>query len=328
MPLNTIPILLSTEDDEYDEHCDPLPGFRPIILLILATLDDPDATNELLVKHIERNPLIARRVILLAKVLATRRRSRHAIADVAFATALLGINRTREITILSNIAQFIGDIAPASIAAPFWQHSVAVGVCSEQLALATTSPASASEALIAGLLHDIGQLWLYRFKEDAFRAAWRQDLNHSTGIEETERARFGVDHSTIGTWLAENWSLPQNIITAIRHHHAPDSALHEPLAPVVHVAEVLSNALGLTSEKESRVTTLSSAACHALGLTWDEYSRSLFVRMESRVKHANSFLPPPAPRPHATAPLAAQIPAPSAPHAVADGSLPPSRKLA
>jgi hypothetical protein len=57
----------------------------------------------------------------------------------------------------------------------------------------------------------------------------------------------------------------------------------------VHVAEVLANALDLTGREENRVTSLSSAACNALGLTWDESTRALFGRMEARSRHANAL---------------------------------------
>jgi HD-like signal output (HDOD) protein len=162
-------------------------------------------------------------------------------------------------------------------------------VCSEELALHTAAPASASAALIAGLLHDVGQLWLYRFKADSFSQAWPHALANGIGIEQAERERFGVDHSVIGAWLAEHWTLPANIVTAIRCHHAPEQALGEPLVPVVHVAEVVSNALDLTGREENHVTSISSAACSALGLTWDESARVLFGRMEARSRHANAL---------------------------------------
>jgi HD-like signal output (HDOD) protein len=157
------------------------------------------------------------------------------------------------------------------------------------LALHTPVPVSTSSALIAGLLHDIGQIWLHSFSAEAFRTTWNQALTHNISIEEAEREHFGVDHPTIGAWLAAHWSLPENIGTAIRHHHAPDAALTEPLVPLVHVAEVLSNALDLTSREENRVTSISTAACNALGLTWDDSARSLFGRMEARSRHANAF---------------------------------------
>lgn len=284
---------LGSENEWRDElwgYGAALPEFPPLIARILAALNDPEASYALLVKHIEQHPVMASRVILLAKVLTTKTHGCRAVADVPFAATLIGLNRTREIVILSSIADFIADIAPAGIAANFWQHSVAVGVSSEQLAHLAGPPDLAPAALIAGLLHDVGQLWLYRFQEDAFIAAWRQDMNHSAGVEAAERERFGIDHATVGAWLAEHWSLPACIGLAIRHHHAPDNALSEPLVPLVHVAEVVSNALGLTNNVDNRVTSISSGACRMLGLRWGEPSHSLFVRIESRIRHAHTFL--------------------------------------
>lgn len=276
--------------DELKEYSATLPEFPPVIARILATLNDPEASHALLVNHIKQHPAMAIRVILLAKVLATKTHGCRAVADIPFAVTLIGLSRTREIVILSSIADFIADIVPPGIAANFWQHSVAVGVSSEQLAQLAGPPALAPAALIAGLLHDVGQLWLYHSQEDAFIAAWRQDMNHSAGVEAAELERFGVDHATVGAWLAEHWLLPARISLAIRHHHTPDNALGEPLVPLIHVAEVVSNALGLTNNVDNRVTSISSGACRMLGLHWGEPSHSLFVRIESRIRHAHTFL--------------------------------------
>ncbi len=59
--------------------------------------------------------------------------------------------------------------------------------------------------------------------------------------------------------------------------------------PLVHVAEVLSNALDLTGCAENRVVTLSAAACRTLGITWNESILPLFGRIEARSSHANAF---------------------------------------
>ena len=93
----------------------------------------------------------------------------------------------------------------------------------------------------------------------------------------------------MGAWLAEHWELPPGIVAAIRGHHAPDAALDSTLVPLVHVAEVLCNALDLGNRAENRVTYISSAACKQLELVWDENIRSLFGRIEARSRHANTF---------------------------------------
>ena len=96
-----------------------------------------------------------------------------------------------------------------------------------------------------------------------------------------------MDHATIGAWLAENWTLPQSIVSAIRHHHDAGTDSDELLVPLLHIAEVLSNALDLGGRAENRVTLISSSACSRLGIVWDENIRPLFGRIEARSSHAN-----------------------------------------
>jgi HD-like signal output (HDOD) protein len=139
------------------------------------------------------------------------------------------------------------------------------------------------------LMHDIGQLWLYRFNPQSFREAWNQALAHDLGIEDAERHAFGEDHPTIGAWLAEHWGLPPTIVAAIHHHHACDGALGQPIVAITHIAEVLSNALDLTGRKENHVTQISLAACKSLGIEWNPAIRTLFGRIEARSRHANAF---------------------------------------
>ncbi|MCX7161606.1 MAG: HDOD domain-containing protein [Rhodocyclales bacterium] len=274
---------------EVIDRSSTLPAFPLVVSRILATLDDPEANTATLADYIRHDPAITARILSLANTAATQTRRLSPVHDIFTATSLLGLGRVRQLATVGGISGYVAAIAPADMPLTFWQHSVAVGVCSEELALHTSTAASASAALIAGLLHDIGQLWLHRFHGEAFRAAWSHALGHSIGIEQVERERFGVDHATIGAWLAGHWSLPADIVAAIHHHHAPDTALDQALVPVVHVAEVLSNALDLASRDENRVTSISAAACARLGLGWDESARPLFGRMEARSRHANAF---------------------------------------
>lgn len=266
-----------------------LPAFPPVITGILETADDFGATSEVMVPHIARDPAIAARVISLANADAARTRRKSSVIDIWTAASLVGASRLREVAIISSIAALFDAIAVGRMAARYWQHSVAVGVCGQELASYTTTTATAPAALVAGLLHDVGQLWLSCFHGPKLDIAWQKALEGKVGIEEAELEQFGVDHSTIGAWLAEEWRLPVNIVAAIRHHHAPDSALAEPLVPLMHVAEALTNALDLTAREENRVTGISNAACQELGLRWNDGVLPLFGRIEARSHHAIAF---------------------------------------
>ena len=116
-----------------------------------------------------------------------------------------------------------------------------------------------------------------------------QAIEHNRGVDAFERERFGEDHCTIGAWLAKHWGLPGAVVAAIAGHHRPEESLDITLVPLIHVAEVLSNALDLGRCAENRVTTISSNACDKLGLVFNDDIRPLFGRIEARSRHANQF---------------------------------------
>jgi HD-like signal output (HDOD) protein len=268
---------------------DQLPGFPRVIHEILATLDDPDANMRVLAGYIQLDPVIAARVLFRANTAAARVGRTDPVRDVSFALSLIGQSKVREIAVMTSLSGFIDDLVEGAMARALWRHSVVVGVCCEEVARdAATVPLGT--AMIAGLLHDIGQLWLIRFLPDAFAEVLNEVRDGAIAIDAAERSRFGFDHATIGAWLAENWNLPGNLVAAILHHHVPDFALGEPLVPVIHVAEVLSHALDLGESRNSRVVYLCPEACAALGLEWDDDSRHLFGRIEGRSGHAAALL--------------------------------------
>jgi HD-like signal output (HDOD) protein len=272
---------------EVIQGLEALPAFPRVVTEILETLDDPDANLAVLVSHIQRDPVIAARVLSLANAAASAALHRATIDDLYIATSLIGTGRVREMAVISNMTNLFNRSTPSSMPSTFWQHSVAVAMCTQELAMRSGLHALMAPSLIAGLLHDIGQLWLQCYRGDAFGAAVAGAAQYDLCISDAERECCGVDHATIGGWLAEHWKLPAGICQAIRMHHAPDQSLDEPLVPLVHVAAVLSNALNLAPGAENRVSSISTPACEALGLVWNEGIRPLFGRMEARSRHAN-----------------------------------------
>ena len=55
--------------------------------------------------------------------------------DISRATAMVGLNLVRHITLISSLSTFLTGIERTAAASSFWQHSMAVGVCAEKMAL-------------------------------------------------------------------------------------------------------------------------------------------------------------------------------------------------
>lgn len=270
---------------EVISRSDALPAFPGIVCQILSTIEDDEANLALLVEHIQRDPVTAARVLFLANSAALKARRTSFVRDLFTATSIIGTSRLRELALLGSIGSFFGH-SSSSMPSTFWRHGISVGVCAQELVQTRGLRLMPGVALIAGLLHDVGQLWLQCFRADAFAAAMSGSREHGISITEAEQECFGVDHAVIGGWLADHWMLPGNVCRAIRLHHAPEQGLDEALVPVVHVAEVLSNALDLSQGSDNQVRSFSTAACDVVGLKWNAEVQGLFGRMEARSRHA------------------------------------------
>jgi len=217
------------------------------------------------------------------------------VCDISTALSLIGMSRVRHITLISSVNTFVAGVARQGLPNSYWEHSVAVGVCCEELAAYVDLPVPPALALMAGLLHDIGHLWLQHTNPALAQHCRDEARSRAVGVESLELEYFGVTHSTVGAWLAQYWLLPTALVAAIQTHHNPGPGPDNPLVPLLHVAEVLSNALDLTHRIDNQVTTLSATACTHLGLVWNADVRPLLGRIEARASHANAFFAIPTP---------------------------------
>ena len=277
--------------DEVIKNSKSLPVFPIILNQILNTIADPDANMHVLANYVKSVPVMTSRVLAVVNMKASERQ-RPIISDISVAISLLGMGSIRELALISSTGNFVKNIELAGAPSLYWQHSIAVGVCGQELARHMSySNKVAESAMIAGLLHDIGKIWLLNFYPEATPIIFKQKHSDKISLCEAEKNYFGVDHATVGGWLAEYWSQPADIVAAVRYHHSPDLALSHTLVPLVHVAEILSNALDLTGRIENRVTKASTPAFKALGLIWGDISRpkftELFGRMEARSHYAS-----------------------------------------
>jgi len=98
-----------------------------------------------------------------------------------------------------------------------WSHAIGMAVGARYLA-ASHSVGVAEAAYTAGLLADVG----LRVFDPVL-----QTLPAAAGQVPTpaiERACLGLDHARLGALIARRWRLPEMVIDAIEHHHAPRQA--------------------------------------------------------------------------------------------------------
>ncbi len=107
-------------------------------------------------------------------------------------------------------------------AGELWNHSIATAVSAEWIARELRYP-DPEEAYTAGLLHDMGKLFLDQYVFSDYTRIVDLMLKYKLTLYQAEEQLLGIDHAKVGGLIAEKWNFPLVLVEAIRHHHTPSS---------------------------------------------------------------------------------------------------------
>jgi len=196
------------------------------------------------------------------------------VSTIAHAAVILGFNEIRNIAFSASVVNLFGDKSQGNLFEyeAFWKHALAVGVCSRVIAkvVGTSLIRNPEEAFMAGLIHDIGKITQDQFMHDDYVPVLELCRDQKMSLRDAEEKLLEFDHQHVGSYLAENWNLP-NILTApISFHNMPGAQKHDsnvyPMICTVHVADALVRALDIGSGGDPYVPAINSDCWNCLGL--------------------------------------------------------------
>ncbi len=174
-----------------------------------------------------------------------------AIDSIDRAVTTLGLRQIRELILVTAVVKAFSGIPERIVnMSRFWEHSIAVGILSRNLAQHLRLP-QADSIYIPGLLHDIGHLAMYLKLPELMHDLLLQTTHQGKDLHQLEYDCLGYTHAEIGGQLLENWNLPASIYQPVREHHDP---LHgsdfERNSCVVNIADAWVNANRIDSRGE------------------------------------------------------------------------------
>lgn len=270
---------------------DSLPAMPIIAQKLLALRLDSDQDENQMLLLIAQDPLISARIIGLANspLIAASRK----INTVKDASMLLGLKRVHSVaTGLALMSKMNKSVGRLNIQA-LWEHNM--GIAFAMLAITRAMPAKMRPdddlTFLAGMLHDVGYSVLAHLDIESSDELQVRMLTETDRMElAIEREIVELTHDELGAELARHWSLPEEIVSAIRfHHEIQKSDPAQPLARIINLAEKLLPAFGIN---ELIDTTITPEDWQALGIDpeqADEITAHVAEQAEQASQFASSF---------------------------------------
>lgn len=213
-----------------------LPSLPDVVLKIRDALARPDIDLDQLAEIAGADPALAARVMKIANS-ALFSRGSVPPADLTAAVVRLGSRMVRNTAIALAAQQvFIGygakTIQPQMT--DVWRHSLHVATLCHLLLTVRRSEISPDEGFLAGLLHEVGTLFILLRSKD-----------HSELWAEPDALKSVIDdwQARIGGRIMQQWEFAEPLSVAVRDHDSCPLAAGVPisLTEVVAIANYLSN---------------------------------------------------------------------------------------
>lgn len=239
-----------------------LPG---VYLRLSTVVSDPRSSAAEVGRVIAEDPGLTARLLKLVNSAMYGFPSR--IETVTHAISIVGTAQLQDLALATSVIRLFAKMPETQVSmTSFWRHSVAVGVTARALAARRREP-NVERYFVAGLLHDIGRPIMFMQAPDESRAAFTRAAETGGPLYEAEQSVFGFDHAHVGHALLDLWKLPGSLRESVLYHHFPERAQRFPVeAAIVHLADLIVNALALGTSGERGVPALVPQAWDALEL--------------------------------------------------------------
>jgi len=250
------------------EGISSLPTTPDVLKRILVIIEKPDISLTKIGKFISSDPALTTKILKMVNSVIYGFPGR--ISSVSHATVLLGLNVIKGLLIGTSVFELMQKSMLG-----LWEHSLNCAITARLIAQ-RKGLKDPDDVYAAGLLHDIGKVILIL----QFPSEYEKVMN-VTGVEditilEAEKNYFVETHAGVGSWLAEKWHFPLNLVESIKYHHKPHLSKNAPFeTAIVHLSDILVRAMGLGFAGDPFVPALNPAAFESLDLSENDIKEIL-----------------------------------------------------
>ena len=219
------------------ENINALPTIPKVLKKILRVIENPRISLNEISNFVVADPALTTKVLKMVNSPIYGFPGR--ISSVNQAVILLGLTVVKGL--LLGVSVF--DLMQKTMIG-LWEHSLGTAIVSRLIAQ-KKGLKEPDEASVSGLLHDIGKVLLILQYPQEYEKAMSESEDTSLTIHESEKIFFSTTHASVGSWMAQKWRFPANLVEVIEYHHKPHLAKVAPVdTAIVHFSDVLMRARG------------------------------------------------------------------------------------
>jgi HD-like signal output (HDOD) protein len=195
-----------------------LPSLPSVYVALQNIVKDDNVTLSDVAKLVSADSALAARVLQIVNSAFFRLARR--ISNIEQAVSYLGFKAIRNLAMAVEIfTRWPGANCAAVDLDKLQLHVHAVAAATTALTEKTTY---ADDAMLAGLLHDIGYWVLVKECPEELGAAVKRARTAQIPLHAAETETIGASHAEIGAYLLGIWGLPYAVVEAVALHHRPE----------------------------------------------------------------------------------------------------------
>ena len=252
-----------------------LPAFNAIALRIQKEVSKEEPDSRLIEKLIVSDQSLTGEVLRVSN--SSFYKGLAQVATVRDAIIRLGIKEVSNIVTLVALQHNFESKNPAigQIMKQLWSHSVGSGIGANWIARQAGYEALAHEAFIAGLLHDVGKLYILKVM-DGMVASGEFDNPPSDPIVNEVMDNL---HTAQGYFLMQHWNLPEKYCLIARDHHLTEADANNLVLILVRLANQMCHKMGIGLKDDASIILHATPEANQLQLSEVDLAR-LEVRLE------------------------------------------------
>ena len=239
-----------------------LPVFHPVALDLMTIISDPYSDIEDIIRVINEDQALTAQVLKMANSSAYAGRIK--TETIKDSVIRLGARQITSLAVAaSQASQYTSDnVIVNAIMRELWQHSLVCALGCWWVARNTGHQIIIDHAYLAGLLHDIGKLYLLKAMERIIQNNEIQiELERDLLLEV-----FREMHVAEGCRIMDYWNIPPIYRSVVANHHAEHYDRVDSLLSIVRLVNKISRKANLSLDTETLQNTDDLQECNFLDM--------------------------------------------------------------